>query len=445
MNDRTGLVVDEDEFADAIASAFREAARYRERSDDRIVQMARRARGLAAEINDRVFAAALRSILGEVRINSEAGCEVMVLAEQFAHLAGAKSFSRETHSLVSEMRRLAPASQQLDGASESPSLHAAFRARVLALARAIGMSITVQDLKQEELLREHEPMLWLDLATECFAPDVYVRSVWSLLEADALSPFELVRRLPMIVRHQGVSSAQEVLDAACHHLYGRGRYDDAWTLIVRAEDFEPRGWRLPLGGRAVDVSGLGTARDYTKALLFDPLTFSNADAVRIVERFRSHMTPYYALIDDDREGCERREEEQRAREAEEERRMDLRSDIFKKLPSCRDYEKIRMTMVLPEFRHVDASGYDWWQECSLRSIDLSTGKEDFPNVIHSAGKTTDPIDNEVIDTPTQVPPMPALRASSDRLGDDLRSNAAAAGFENLRGRAATNHAEAPAS
>ena len=81
----------------------------------------------------------------------------------------------------------------------------------------------------------------------------------------------------------------------------------------------------------------------------------------------------------------------------------------------------------------------------IRSIDLNIGKEDFPNVIHSAGKTTDPIDNEVIDTPTQVPPMPALRASSDRLGDDLRSNAAAAGFENLRGRVATNHAKAPAS
>ena len=429
-------IADENEIAAAIEDALREAVKHRERSDGRIVQVAERARGIAVELSDRAFAAALRSILAEVRNNWEAGCEVMVLAERFAHLAGAKSFSRETRSLIAELRQHVPDSQQLDGVSGSPGLPAAFRAYVLALARTIGVSITVRDLKREKLLRKQEPMLWLDLVTECLAPDVYVDSVRSLLEADAFSPFEFVRRLPMIVRHQGVSIAQEVLDAACHHLYGKGRYDDAWTLITRAEDFESRGWRLPVSGRVVDVSGLSTTRDYTKTLLFDPLEFSNADAVRIVERFRSHMASHFSLIDDDRGECDRSEEEQQAREAEEGRRMHLRIEIFEKLRDYRDYEQILMTMVRPQFRHVDASGCDWWQDFSLNFIDCNTGKEKFTNVIQSAGKTTIGLvdTNKTREASSQVPSRTDRPSNSGQLEDelqlkdDLMCNAKAVGF-----------------
>ena len=426
MTDRMGPIADENDISAAIEDALREAVKYRERSDGRIVQVARRAREMAVELSDSAFATALRSMLDKVGTNREAGCEVMVLAEQFAHLTGVKNFSRKTHSLIAEMRKNIPDPQQLDEASGSPGLHAAFRAYVLALARAVGMSVTVRDLSREKLLRKYEPMLWLDLATECFGPDAYVDSVRSLLEVDAFSPFKLVRRLPMIVRHQGVSIAQEVLDAACHHLYGRGRYADAWSLVLQAEDFESRGWRLPLSGGAVDVSGLRTAGDYIDALLYGPLEFSNADAIQIIERFRKHMTSHLALIYDDRGECGRREEE-------EERRMRLRKEIFRKLIGYGDHEKILMTMVRPEFRHVDNYGCDWWQDFPPDSIDWNIGKEDFQNAIHihgggKMGKTVDPKDNEVIDSSSPVPLMTTRQANSDQLGDALRSNAEAAGF-----------------
>ena len=310
MNDRVGPVVDEDEIAHAIAGAFREAARYRERSDDRIVQIAKRARGLAAELNDRVFAAALRSTLEGLGTSWEAKCEVMVLAEQFAYLAGANGFSSKTHSLLTELRHRAHDSEEAGHDSVPDREYATFRGYLLALARTVGMSITVQDMEREVLLREQEPTLWLDLATECFAPGAYIDGVRELLEDDAFSPFEIVRRLPMIVRHQGVSTAQKVLDAACRHLHGQRKYDDAWDLIRRAEDFEPRGWRLPPSGGPIHVPGAPTVEDYIEALLFGPLEPSDADVIRTVERFRSHMDSHLAPISDDEKGRDYTEEEQ---------------------------------------------------------------------------------------------------------------------------------------
>lgn len=429
MSDRSGSVVGEDDFAGTVEDALREGVQYRERSDDRIVEVAERARGMATELTDRAFATALRSTLDGFHANWDLKCEVMVLAEQFAHLAGARSFSSRTHSLLADLRHRVHDTEGTSREPVSDRAYPAFRAYLLALARTIGMSVTVQDMEREELLRKQEPTLWMDLATECLARSAYIDSVRDLLENDAFSLFDLVRRLPMIVQHQGVPIAQEVLEAACRHLYGRGKYDDAWSLIMRAEDFESRGWRLPPSGRAVEFSDLGTARDYTQALLFDPLEFSNADAVRIVERFRSHMTSHFALIDDDRGECERSEEEQDAREAEEERRMHLRNDIFKKLPYCRDYEKILMTMIQPEFRHVDASGCDWWQDFSLAVIDLNTGDGDFPNVIHGAGKTIGPVDdNRTNESSTEAPSKTDRPARSGQLEDALMRNAAAAGF-----------------
>ena len=259
MKDSGRLIVEEDALAGAIKAALREAVASRERSDDRLVGIAPKARTMATERTDRAFAMALRSSLEALDARWDLKCEILVAAEQLAHLAGASRFSDRTCALIAELRGGAHAQDHPEREPEASRAAAAFRGYVLALARTVGMSVTPQDLTREEGLRTHEPTLWLDLAVECFAAGAYVDAALALLESDRFSPFELVRSLPMIVRHQGKSTARKVLDAVCGRLHEQGRDDDAKELIGRAEAFEPRGWRLPPGGRPEeDKLQLGT-------------------------------------------------------------------------------------------------------------------------------------------------------------------------------------------
>ena len=258
MNDSGKLIVEEVELAGAIEAALREAVARRERSDDRLVEIAAHARTMASERTDQAFAAALRSSLEALDARWDLKCEILVAAEQLAHLAGASRFSDRTCALLAELRSGAHAQDHTEREPEAGRAAAAFRGYVLALARTVGMSVTPQDLTREVGLRTHEPTLWLDLAVECFAAGAYVDAALALLENDRFSPFELVRSLPMIVRHQGVSTAQKVLDAACGRLHDQGRDDDAKELIGRAEAFEPGGWRLPPSEPEDDKLQLGS-------------------------------------------------------------------------------------------------------------------------------------------------------------------------------------------
>lgn len=231
------------DLAGAIETGLREAVGSRERSDDRLVRLAEHARTIATDHTDRAFAAALRSTLEALDARWELKCDVMVAAEQLAHVAGASRFSVKTHALLAELRSEPPGLDGIRRDRESHRASAAFRGVVLALARTIGLSVTADDLMREETLRNHEPMLWLELAAACFGAQAYVESVRELLEKDRFHPFALVRVLPVMVRHQGTCTAQEVLDVAYRHLAVRGMNEDASELIRRAEAFDPRGWR----------------------------------------------------------------------------------------------------------------------------------------------------------------------------------------------------------
>ena len=363
MTDRFDSVTPEVQITGAlIKDALLEAVRHRDRSDGRLVHLAERARGVATEVTDGAFAEALGSILLDLEGDWDAKCEVMVAAEQFVYKAGANCLSRRTHSLIAALRKLPPGQANVGDESAPPGVIAAFRAYLLALAQTAGVQTTIPDLDGESFLRRHQPLLWLELVTENLAPGGFVQKVRDLLREELLRPDELVRRLPMIVHHQKPAAAQEMLDEVCRHLCARARFEEAWDLIRRAEKLDSRGWQLPLGGWPVETVGAGSVEDHIRVLLFDRLRRANSDAVEVIEEFRVRMAPHLAFIHDDPEENEWTITERDEREREEDSRKRWRRHIFDELWKGPVRGEILATGIHPDFRYVDSTGTDWWQD-----------------------------------------------------------------------------------
>jgi hypothetical protein len=327
-----------------VVSLYQDALRG-ERSDDRTVSLARLARGFPTDVVDEAFAAALPMAMEKVKRDQNLLNDILVLAHQFADRAGADRFStrtRRTLEMLLNNGKLSPPGVYTLAVSPLGRAHA------LALARAVGVSITVERLSQERSLKRAQPLLWLDLARDDIAGAEFLLDVRDGLLKGMFHPFALVPRLKAIVLHQGIGIAQRVLDTACHILFDKGQFSDAHDLIVRANSAEPRGWRMPMGEPLVPIVGIKTPADLVRAFEQSLLAVElpTVNILKTIEIFRPALDPLLAVIKDD---------------TEEARRRASRRSLFRAISTSPNFATIQVTGLLPDFRHPDALGFDWWQ------------------------------------------------------------------------------------
>lgn len=165
------------------------------------------------------------------------------------------------------------------------------------LSRTVGISVTLEMLNKEHELREFQPLLWLDLASAELAPDVFTGYVKSFLEHSAFHPFALIPRLKLIIQRQGIGVAQSVLDIGYRSLYASKKYDEARDMIARAEAVEPRGWRVPIDGRAPTITDVLAAKQPMSSLApqeLDPFKSLQDEIDRLFDDFgrRSLQPPF---------------------------------------------------------------------------------------------------------------------------------------------------------
>ena len=147
-----------------------------------------------------------------------------------------------------------------------------------------------------------------------------------------------------------------------NHLYAANRYEDAWCLMRRAEEFEPRGWRILLPGVAKTLPGVNEYEDYVKCLLTWRLEDPDQDPVNVVMNFRESMAPILSLINDDREEVDREVFDQEEREREEATRDRMRKTVFDEMEPYWSKTRILETVYLRKYRNPDSSACDWWQD-----------------------------------------------------------------------------------
>ena len=211
-------------------------------SDGQLAALAKHVQALPIDLLDQAFSRALLNVLEKFSGTSTTLEDLLIAAEQFAYQAGTDRFSVKSGHLVNTL--LAPAGLLSYGSELSAVDTATCRARAFALARSIGVTVTLKSLDEESRLYDLQPLLWLDLVQNYLASNVFVERIKALLDRDAFHPVALIPRLKLITQHHGQDVAQAVLDIACRRLYSRSQYSEAEDLIARANTVEPRGWRL---------------------------------------------------------------------------------------------------------------------------------------------------------------------------------------------------------
>ena len=284
--------IDRDELQERLFRALDAIARDPERAPDDHIDLARAARGLAPDVVDTAFAAALARLVVGRPPGEAARSMAFVAAEQFAHHAGADRFGPKTKAQVAGLLR------DQAGTTERKSRIEAARARahLHELRRAVGAPTTLAELDAESELRDLEPGLWLDLAQQDLAPDAFLKYLEIAIESRQLAPSELLPRLQSLIRGHGAGIAQRALDVCCQFLHRLGRYEVARGLVARAERIAPLGWTIPCQDPVTKASkGYGTAARLI-ADFREELTITRYP-VHIIQRYRILAIPLFAYED----------------------------------------------------------------------------------------------------------------------------------------------------
>ncbi|MCQ2002874.1 hypothetical protein [Rhizobium sp. NRK18] len=336
--------IQEVSFEDRLRAALFDAAKHGDRSRDETAPLAIEARGLSSDEVGHAFCNAFLSLVDEWKWNWSDLQSLFVSAEQFADGVGAGRFSRGARravlSFLDDRKFSEPQACQSEAAQRC-------RAYALMLARSVGAKVDIDILNSEKHLQTLHPLLWLDLASTNLASGAYVGFVQQFLDANKVQPFDFLPRLRLIIRKQGVGTAEAVLHAACRRLYLQRRYPEAEELIVKAEAIEPRGWKMPLDGEPIRVPGAKSVGELIDALFIRPIVVSSVDPLVALTEFRERFDPLMALS---------REESLEAQ------RWKWREKVFSFARSPKLVGVFAVAGILPKFRRPDASGFDWWQD-----------------------------------------------------------------------------------
>jgi hypothetical protein len=346
MSEDASRQLEADELCDLIYSALLDEARNYDRSRERGPALARKSRGLPAEVVDHGFSCALSRLLAFNPTNWELIRQVLVAAQQFASQAGGDRFGLLSQAVVAHALsgELALSTEPTNEAEDKIAL---CRARTYALGRAIGMSFTADEIISEDGLKRWHPLAWLDLVATELTPECLLDRLRDLLAEGAVDPFALVPRLSYWAVELGMGVAHGGFEMACRQLYAEGRYEAARELKDRMEDSEPRGWRLPLGGDAEGVLNITPTKVLIETFSKQMRFLESSDVAEAVLNLRTMLDPLLAFTEDSSEEADREK---------------LRGEIFDQARLSRNYDAVCLMGVLPEFRRPDAFGFDWFQD-----------------------------------------------------------------------------------
>ena len=357
------------EFAQSLAEAMKSAAMQGERSDGRHLDLAREARSLPAEVVDEAFSHALASTITDLNSQPSVIAELLIVAEQFADGAGANRFLEKTRLFVSD--KLSRDRDQPKTIQGSAAEVAQIRARYLSLARAVGISISLERLETETELKEFAPLLWLDLANSELASGEFVERVEQFFSQGTFHPFALIPRLKSIFQKHGPGTAQSVLDAGYRKLFVDQKYAEADSLIDRANIVLPKGWERPPKREPFVPNAQTTETSKCIDAMVRHLQIGSDKPALVVRVIREMLDPVLSVSSDDQE---------------EQRRDGLRQRLFRSLPDLPQFESVLLTGLLPDFRLPDVSGFDWWQDCGPWRLHLPK-KSKFEKFVKSAATT----------------------------------------------------------
>ncbi|MGE0658273.1 MAG: hypothetical protein AB7F36_01730 [Reyranellaceae bacterium] len=276
-----------------LLAALDAVARDPERAPDDHVDLARKVRGFPREVVDSAFAATLADLVVQRKPGEAARSTAFVAAEQFAHYAGADCFGPRSKAQVAALLRDRTATK--DPVARLEAVRA--RAYLHELRRAVGGSTTLAELEAETELREVEPGLWLDLAVWELAPHAYIEQLGMALERRTMEPAAILPRLKTLVRLHGAGIAQMALDTCCLFLHRFGRYEDARSLVARAERIAPVGWTIPCKD---PVTGAFRGYRTGDSLLvdFEAEIGKTRYPVDVLQRYRQLAIPLFSWQDD---------------------------------------------------------------------------------------------------------------------------------------------------
>jgi len=337
--------ISSEQLAAALTAAVSEAVKQRERSGDRHLQIATSARRLPTDSVDGAFEAMLRLLLKSFSANVSDVVEVLVVAEQAADRTGADRFSTKTRSFIQDI--VSERDSYEITKDWPPKDRATFRARLLTLARTVGLTVAWTTLKAEKELQSAQPLMWLDLTNSQTATPLFVDMVADKLCSGAFHAFSLIPRLKSISRFHGPGAIQSILDRACENFYRYKDYEAADELIARANTVLPMGWRVPLGGGTTFVSHQLSGPEQGVDALIKTLKVGAEHPVRVVRIFREQLDPLLSVSAD---------------VSREQSRAILRQRLFNEIPQTPSFDALLLTGIHPRFRLPNYLNFDWWQD-----------------------------------------------------------------------------------
>ncbi len=201
-----------------------------------------------------------------------------------------RSFVRDKLSIHRDLR------QEIQG---SATVDRANWRTILSLARAVGISISLERLETETELKEFAPLLWLDIANSELASGEFVERVEQFFSQGTFHAFALIPRLKSIFQKHGAGTAQSVLDAGYRKLFVDQKYAEADSLIDRANIVLPEGWeRLRKDGTFVPNAQTTVTSKYIDAMVRHLQIGSDKPAlvVRVIREMLDHLLAGDAVI-----------------------------------------------------------------------------------------------------------------------------------------------------